>query len=234
MGPKTKTPISSPVAAEGSAKKKAKGSSANVQLLYTNCEPGGAVFSSVHEGYFSSTVIAEIKKLSVEEKLEVKNEFSKQNTEANSFITEATRHFNYVKKYSTESYDSNYLRELKRPHEPLLNKGLSVTGLIFEQTKLTDYLRIVTEELKIREDAPKRMLLSTFVKLIDEDLKPPEIILESSNEGYEVDDTIYRVAPAAVDSSSGGAFTALVAGSASSSSSSSSNIATAVAEERML
>lgn len=46
---------------------------------------------------------------------------------------------------------------------------------------------------------------NTFVKLIDEDLKPPEIILESSNEeGYGEDETIYRVAPAAVASSSRG------------------------------
>ena len=63
MGPKSKTPISSPAAAaEGSAKKRAKGSSANVQLLYTNCESGGAVFSNVYKDYFSSTVIAEKKR----------------------------------------------------------------------------------------------------------------------------------------------------------------------------
>jgi hypothetical protein len=63
------------------------------------------------------------------------------------------------------------------------------------------------------------VLWKTFVKLIEEDLKPPEIILESSNEGYGEDDTIYRVAPAAVVSSSRGAFSALVAGSSSAGSS---------------
>ena len=178
----------------------------------------------------------------MEENLDVKNVVRKQETTANSFITQASLHYNRVKGYSTESYDSNYLRELKRPYQPALGKGLSVEALTFEHTKLKDYLRIVTEELKIREDAPKRLLLmKTFIKLIDEDLKPPEIILESSNEGYGEDDTIYRAAPAAVASSSRGAFSALVAGSSSSSSRagssssiSSSNIATALAEDRML
>ena len=126
MGPK------SPAAAsEGSAKKRAKGSSANVQLLYTNCESGGAVFSNVYKDYFSSTVISEIQKLSAEEKLEVKNEFGHQDSEANSFVTGANAHFNRVKKYSTESYDSNYLRELKRPHEPLLGKRVICGGSYF-------------------------------------------------------------------------------------------------------
>ncbi len=78
------------------------------------------------------------------------------------------------------------------------------------------------------------------MKLIEEDLKPPEIIVESSNEGYEEDYTQYRVAPAAVASSSRGAFSALVAeetsssSAGSSSSSSSSHIATSVAKERMM
>jgi hypothetical protein len=98
MGPKSKTPISSPAAAaEGSAKKRAKGSSSNVQLLYTNCDSGGAVFSNVYKDYFSSTILSEIQKLSAEEKLEVKNEFGHLDSEANSFVTGANAHFNRVK-----------------------------------------------------------------------------------------------------------------------------------------
>ena len=65
----------------------------------------------------------------------------------------------------------------------------------------------------------KKLLRKTIVKLIDEDLKPPpEINVENSNDDQdgEMDDTVYRVAPA-VAYSSRGTFTALVVASSSSS-----------------
>ena len=71
----------------------------------------------------------------------------------------------------------------------------------------------------------KLLLRKTFVKLIDENLKPPpEINVEDSNDGQdgEMDDTVYRVAPAMAYSSRG-TFTALVVASSNSSSSSSSS-----------
>ena len=235
MGPKSKTPISSPAAEETPKKIKA---TPNVQLLLNNCEPGGVIYSTIHKNSFAETVTTEVLKLTEDEQVSLLKAFNQEDDQADLFIKTSNDHFNRVMDYSTETYDKTYLRKLKRfkTQRDGTNKyQLSKEQLIFEETKLMDYLRIIRDELKVRETTSKKLLWKKFVSTIKETGLKSQINLEDTLGSFEDDDDFAEQHVPAVAVRAGGVFSALVASSSGhSSSSSSSNAAVAVAEEQVL
>lgn len=157
----------------GSSSSNDHSTSPKLELFYKNCDPEGIIFTALADptpNFFEKTIENTLKGISTEEKMILLHDFLAKSTKWKEEKKNIQQHYDEVYDSQVAEDWREYIEDMKKRncHDGLLGDYVKSNQVLTDEIeKLQSIIKVIVDELSVREKVEEEKIWSTVIKQIE-------------------------------------------------------------------